>query len=72
MYEKTRDWEFITVLSEKIYFVQVEDIVDTGNTIYRLISYLQGKRATSVFVCTLLDRPARKEVQFELLGDGKF
>nr|GEU33288.1 hypoxanthine-guanine phosphoribosyltransferase [Tanacetum cinerariifolium] len=54
------------------HVVLVEDIVDTGNTVARLISYLQGKGATSVSVCTLLDKPARRKVHFDLLGDGKF
>ncbi|KAI3762037.1 hypothetical protein L1987_52460 [Smallanthus sonchifolius] len=54
------------------HVILVEDIVDTGNTVSRLISYLEAKGATSVSVCTLLDKPARRTVQFELLGDGKF
>ncbi|KAD6796760.1 hypothetical protein R6Q59_019476 [Mikania micrantha] len=54
------------------HVILVEDIVDTGNTVFRLISYLEAKGATSVSVCTLLDKPARRTVKFELLGDGKF
>ncbi|MFS7982885.1 putative hypoxanthine phosphoribosyltransferase [Helianthus anomalus] len=54
------------------HVVLVEDIVDTGNTVSRLISYLEAKGATSVSVCTLLDKPARRKVHFQLLGDGKF
>ncbi|KAK9069699.1 hypothetical protein SSX86_011603 [Deinandra increscens subsp. villosa] len=54
------------------HVILVEDIVDTGNTISRLISYLETRGATSVSVCTLLDKPARRTVNFQLLGDGKF
>ncbi|XP_076920684.1 uncharacterized protein LOC143581886 [Bidens hawaiensis] len=54
------------------HVVLVEDIVDTGNTVSRLIAYLEAKGASSVSVCTLLDKPSRRTVQFELLGDGKF
>ncbi|KVI07234.1 uncharacterized protein LOC112510246 isoform X2 [Cynara cardunculus var. scolymus] len=54
------------------HIILVEDIVDTGNTVSCLISYLEGKGATSVSVCTLLDKPARRKVHFKLLGDGKF
>ncbi|KAL4557689.1 hypothetical protein LXL04_035876 [Taraxacum kok-saghyz] len=54
------------------HVILVEDIVDTGNTVSRLISYLEGKGATSVSVCTLLDKPSRRKVHFKLLGDGKF
>ncbi|CAI9301760.1 unnamed protein product [Lactuca saligna] len=54
------------------HVILVEDIVDTGNTISHLISYLESKGATSVSVCTLLDKPSRRKVHFKLLGDGKF
>ncbi|XP_071710169.1 uncharacterized protein [Rutidosis leptorrhynchoides] len=54
------------------HVILVEDIVDTGKTVSRLISYLEGKGATSISVCTLLDKPARREVHFKLLGDGNF
>ncbi|KAI3507230.1 hypothetical protein L1887_22116 [Cichorium endivia] len=54
------------------HVILVEDIVDTGNTVSRLISYLEGKGATSVSVCTLLDKPSRRKVHFKLLGNGKF
>nr|XP_043614953.1 hypoxanthine-guanine phosphoribosyltransferase [Erigeron canadensis] len=54
------------------HVILVEDIVDTGNTVARLVSYLEGKGSTSVSVCTLLDKPARREVNLKLLGDGKF
>lgn len=51
---------------------QVEDIVDTGNTISSLIALLKSKGASSISVCTLLDKPARRTVNFELVGKGKF
>ncbi|KAB5557351.1 hypothetical protein DKX38_008260 [Salix brachista] len=50
----------------------VEDIVDTGNTLSCLIKHLESKGASAVSVCTLLDKPARRKVHFELLGDGKY
>lgn len=52
--------------------MKVEDIVDTGNTLSTLINYLASKGASSVSVCTLLNKPARRKVNIELLGDGKF
>lgn len=51
---------------------QVEDIVDTGSTVACLVEHLKSKGATSVSVCTFLDKPARRKVQFELVGQGKF
>jgi hypoxanthine phosphoribosyltransferase len=50
----------------------VEDIVDTGNTVSCLIAYLEKKGASSISVCTFLDKPARRTANFQLVGDGKF
>ncbi len=45
----------------------VEDIVDTGITINFLRSYLlNNKKAGSVRICTLLDKPSRRKVNVEL------
>jgi len=44
----------------------VEDIVDTGLTLSRLIAMLQERGAASVKVCCLLDKPARREVSVQL------
>ncbi|KAH9691971.1 Hypoxanthine phosphoribosyltransferase [Citrus sinensis] len=51
---------------------QVEDIVDTGTTLSSLIANLVSKGASSVSVCTFLDKPARRKIQVELVGEGKF
>lgn len=39
----------------------VEDILDSGNTLYFLKSYLLTKGAASVTIVTLLDKPSRRE-----------
>ena len=39
----------------------VEDIVDTGRTIERLKGMLSTRKPASVKVCTLLDKPSRRE-----------
>ena len=39
----------------------VEDILDSGNTLYFLTEYLKTKGAASVTIATLLDKPARRE-----------
>ncbi|KAL3513983.1 hypothetical protein ACH5RR_026700 [Cinchona calisaya] len=54
------------------HVIVVEDIVDTGNTLSLLIEYLKSRGSLSVSVCTLLNKPARRKVNFELLGSGKF
>jgi hypoxanthine phosphoribosyltransferase len=46
--------------------------VDTGNTLSCLIAHLEKKGVPSVSVCTFLDKPARRKVDIQLIGDGKF
>lgn len=45
--------------------VIVEDIIDSGRTLSHLCRYLNLKGAKSVRTCTLLDKPNRREVDFE-------
>jgi len=54
------------------HVILVEDIVDTGNTLSCLIDLLKSKGASSISVCTLLDKPARRKVNVELVGKGKY
>jgi len=42
----------------------VEDIIDTGLTIRRLIEHLLARRPRSVKVCALIDKSERREVSF--------
>ncbi|MHA1146829.1 MAG: hypoxanthine phosphoribosyltransferase [Promethearchaeota archaeon] len=44
----------------------VEDIVDTGITISTLIKYLQTKGPASIKLCSLLDKPSRREVSVDI------
>ena len=41
----------------------VEDIVDSGNTLTYLKKYLANRKAASVRVCTILDKPSRRETE---------
>lgn len=43
----------------------VEDIVDSGNTLYNLKKLLHSRAPASVNVVTLLDKPERREVPIE-------
>ncbi|MCQ2770808.1 MAG: hypoxanthine phosphoribosyltransferase [Clostridia bacterium] len=43
----------------------VEDIVDSGKTLSYLTKYLANKGAKSVKTCTMLDKPSRREVEFD-------
>lgn len=50
---------------ENLDIVIVEDIVDSGNTLFKLVRYLRGRGAKSVRTCTLLDKPDRRKVDFK-------
>lgn len=43
----------------------VEDIIDTGNTLSHLMRYLAGRGVSSLKLCTLLDKPERREKKIE-------
>ena len=49
---------------QDIDLLVVEDIVDSGRTLSRLTQLLKNRNAHSVRTCTLLDKPARREVEF--------
>ncbi len=44
------------------HVIVVEDILDTGNTLHFLVDLIKQKRPASVEICTLLDKPSRREV----------
>ncbi|KAF3442557.1 hypothetical protein FNV43_RR16473 [Rhamnella rubrinervis] len=54
------------------HVILVEDIVDTGNTLSCLVAHMESKGASSVSVCTFLDKPSRRKIQVRLVGNGKF
>ena len=43
--------------------IVVEDIVDTGHTLSYLLEMLKGREPASLKLCTLLDKPDRREVE---------
>ncbi len=49
---------------QDIDLLVVEDIIDSGYTLSRLTKLLSNRNAHSVRTCTLLDKPARREVDF--------
>jgi hypoxanthine phosphoribosyltransferase len=49
----------------KLDIVIVEDIIDSGRTLSYLVEYLKLKGANSVRCCTMLDKPSRRQVEFE-------
>lgn len=48
----------------------IEDIIDSGRTLYYLIDVLEGRNPSSLKLCTLLDKPDRrvKDVKVDYVG----
>ena len=40
----------------------VEDIIDSGNTLFKIKTLFESRKAKSVRICTLLDKPSRRVV----------
>ena len=48
----------------------VEDIVDTGHTLYQVINLLNGRKPNSLEVCCLLNKSSRREVNLDVKWRG--
>lgn len=46
--------------------VMVEDIVDTGMTLHYLVNYLQTRKPSSLKICALLDKKARRLIEMTI------
>ena len=44
----------------------VEDIIDSGNTLHYLLDVFKDRKAKSVKLCTMLDKPSRREVHVDV------
>ncbi len=45
------------------HVIIVEDIVDTGRTLSYILRHFQARHPASVRICTLLNKPSRREVE---------
>ena len=57
-------WTELTEQISQRHVLLVEDIVDSGRTAQYLVSQLHKHHPASVEVCTLLDKPSNREVDF--------
>lgn len=48
----------------------VEDIIDSGRTLHYLIEYLNSKKPKSIKLCTLFDKPERREFEVNVDWTG--
>ncbi|EGR0749459.1 hypoxanthine phosphoribosyltransferase [Vibrio vulnificus] len=63
--ESSRDVRILKDLDDDIKgkdVLIVEDIIDTGNTLNKIKEILSLREPKSVEICTLLDKPSRREV----------
>ncbi|MBD5779206.1 hypoxanthine phosphoribosyltransferase [Pelagicoccus sp. NFK12] len=44
----------------------VEDIIDTGNTFSKVVRMLKGRKPASLRICTLLNKPSRRQVKVKI------
>lgn len=49
----------------------VEDIIDSGNTLYKIKTLFESRNAKSVKICTMLDKPSRRVVDVNVDYVGK-
>ena len=48
----------------------VEDIIDSGRTLSYLMDLLKNRLPASIKICTLLDKPERREVEVDVAYTG--
>ena len=67
--ESSRDVKIVQDLTESIEgrdVIIVEDIIDTGNTLSKVVDMLKLRNPKSLTLCTLLDKPSRREVAVDV------
>ncbi len=48
----------------------VEDIIDSGGTLFQLLKYLGSKKPKSLKICTLFDKPERRKYDIDVTWRG--
>lgn len=71
--ESSRDVHILKDLDDNIEgkdVLLVEDIIDTGNTLSKVLQILNLRAPNSIQICTLLDKPMRREQKVEVKWVG--
>ena len=71
--ESSRDVRILKDLDDDIKgkdVLLVEDIIDTGNTLTKVREILSLREPNSIEICTLLDKPERREVHVDVKWVG--
>ena len=53
-----------------LHCLVVEDVIDSGNTLSMIKKMLEARNPASVEICTLLNKPDRRETQVEIEYNG--
>lgn len=65
----TRDVKILKDLDGEIRgkdVLVVEDIIDSGNTLSKVVEILETREPNSIRLCTLVSKPSRREVELEV------
>ncbi|KLV06318.1 MULTISPECIES: hypoxanthine phosphoribosyltransferase [Photobacterium] len=71
--ESSRDVRILKDLDDDIKgkdVLLIEDIIDTGNTLNKVCEILALREPNSIRICTLLDKPERREVKVDVAWIG--
>jgi hypoxanthine phosphoribosyltransferase len=71
--ESSRDVHILKDLDDNIEgkdVLLVEDIIDTGNTLSKVLKILNLRDPKSIQICTLLDKPSRREQHVDVQWVG--
>ncbi len=71
--ESSRDVHILKDLDDNIEgkdVLLVEDIIDTGNTLSKVLQILNLRGPNSIQICTLLDKPTRREKHVDVKWIG--
>lgn len=71
--ESSRDVHILKDLDDNIEgkdVLLVEDIIDTGNTLSKVVEILSLRGPNSIEICTLLDKPSRREKHVDVKWIG--
>jgi len=71
--QKTRPAEIVQDLSGDVrgkHVIVVENIVDTGSTLDRILKELRSRGAVSVEICCLLDKRAKRKIDVDIKYKG--
>ncbi|EEH68826.1 MULTISPECIES: hypoxanthine phosphoribosyltransferase [Acinetobacter] len=65
----SRDVKILKDLDGEIHgkdVLVVEDIIDSGNTLNKVIQMLQTRKPNSIELCTLVSKPSRREIDLDV------